>query len=502
VKQLSCTITETMPDFFLLAGDISSGKFSKAAAATSLSNSVYASSGDSENDGQKVTSLLSGIVVGFCKYIRSVVFPRNSKYHRELDSGVSSYMSQKQPQTEEEKKKSRGYHALPASTQGTVNAVLTCYQKIKRLPGFPETCMLSYGRLANDLIAYYTNRIFINGVHAISNLSIKETWRQVPQPKGVTLLPGQFQTHCEKLLVDLECIPDAFWQDPKLLSMIAAPFLECLRAFGDCMHYVGLHTSNLQNHDSALKAQHLDTSAQKLSPFTRDIRAYRLLIVISNIVHTSEVVLPKIWAAFLRRIPRSTDRHLLEDKFQDILDVYEVLESLFVKRYVRVKTMLVGKVIKAGFFKAGTDWASHPTARDLGTGYIQEALMHLVHVHDEVQTVVPDQTGRILDDLTEGVLSTFHQCTIEIKALTTSGAIQLSVQLDFLKETLAAYLSGEAEATIETLEDHFGVIMADLSSGDRKMAVKRSRKILHDVRKITFLLLSCFQEAAQAEEDQ
>ena len=91
-------------------------------------------------------------------------------------------------------------------------------------------------------------------------------------------------------------------------EMVARPFLECIRAFADCMH--ALAFSDLSASDSSSSSSSSSSSASSSSSSSSSSSHHhhhrRLLHVLSNCIHTRTQILPEIWAVWLRTVaPRS-----------------------------------------------------------------------------------------------------------------------------------------------------------------------------------------------------
>jgi hypothetical protein len=109
-------------------------------------------------------------------------------------------------------------------------------------------------------------------------------------------------------------------------------------------------------------------------------------------------------------------------------------------QYVARKTLAVNAVLKRGLMTAGVNWGAARPPREVRS-HVFDLLLELVFVHEEVNATAKGELEAVMKAVLEKLAVCTLECVKQIDAFNHAGALQILVELDFVKHTLARYLS-------------------------------------------------------------
>ncbi len=94
-----------------------------------------------------------------------------------------------------------------------------------------------------------------------------------------------------------------------------------------------------------------------------------------------------------------------------------------------------------------------------------DLLLELVFIHEEIYSSAKGELEAMMKALLEKLSRTFLECLKEIDTFNAAGALQALVEADFIKHTLARYLSLTANRTFSAAEQILTSFLTASSEG-------------------------------------
>ena len=138
-------------------------------------------------------------------------------------------------------------------------------------------------------------------------------------------------------------------------------------------------------------------------------------------------------------------------QFEDCAALFSTLESLVFAHYVSRKTLVVNGVLKRGLMTAGVNWGAARQPREVRS-HVFDLLLELVFVHEEVNATAKGELEAVMKAVLEKLAVCTLECVKQIDTFNHAGALQILVELDFVKHTLARYLSLSANRVFSAVE--------------------------------------------------
>jgi hypothetical protein len=120
-------------------------------------------------------------------------------------------------------------------------------------------------------------------------------------------------------------------------------------------------------------------------------------------------------------------------------------------QYVARKTLAVNAVLKRGLMTAGVNWGAARPPREVRS-HVFDLLLELVFVHEEVNATAKGELEAVMKAVLEKLAVCTLECVKQIDAFNHAGALQILVELDFVKHTLARYLSLSANRVFRCVQ--------------------------------------------------
>jgi hypothetical protein len=168
----------------------------------------------------------------------------------------------------------------------------------------------------------------------------------------------------------------------------------------------------------------------------------RLLLVLSNVLHTRKVLLPALFHRFQSFFPSSMHAALAA-KSKEVERLYETLDNLVFDQYVRSKTLALNAFFHRSFYQSGINWAETGAAPpiELRTGVI-ELLLQIVLIHNEISAVRKDEVENLLLDLIERLAwSGWEAVRTLLTQWTGYSAAHILAELTFIRKVLEYFVS-------------------------------------------------------------
>lgn len=206
----------------------------------------------------------------------------------------------------------------------------------------------------------------------------------------------------------------------------------------------------------------------------------RLLYILSAFHYQRKKAVPAIMnlAARLLGPEAAGDETQLEDARARLeLRVFDMCVSL------RADAMC--KILTDAILHSGIDWLTCPAPTEV-RGYMHRIILQLVEAHARVSNVNPILVNKILQALVSRLAQSALEAFKIIKRFGTGGMLTATVEIEYLQQSVEAYLSRSAK---EAFGQTYEIISRGLRSNETPEALQRElaslQTIIRDTRRVT-----------------
>ncbi|EST06642.1 hypothetical protein PSEUBRA_004556 [Kalmanozyma brasiliensis GHG001] len=278
---------------------------------------------------------------------------------------------------------------------------------------------------------------------------------------------------------------------PEFTSRIKGAFLDALYAFLDGLVHLAFAEYAPLDPRSALST--LPTGAGEAVD-VRDLDT-RVLLSVANLAHLSGTIIPSLVKQFsdAYATPMSEDLSTLSE-------VSMQLDGILFSDYLGRKSSLIEGILSHGIVHS--DWSAIPRPTTLHT-FVYQSLLALVQVHAHVRATAPPLVTRTITALVDSLTNTTLSCFRDISQFGMGGMLQATLEIEFLHQTLSAYISPQAETTLK--EVYETISLRYKRAGEREQEeltreLERVKGILVQSRKATALEFLCFRRTKGKED--
>mmetsp|Transcript_53896 Transcript_53896/g.86249 ORF Transcript_53896/g.86249 Transcript_53896/m.86249 type:complete len:1164 (+) Transcript_53896:497-3988(+) len=302
----------------------------------------------------------------------------------------------------------------------------------------------------------------------------------------------------QSLLSEVEYELNALW----LVPLIASYFIESHKIFADCLHELvypsASSASAADNSQSAVakKAEHGNSNKINiLSNYREKSSDKKLLYILGNTIYTKETILEKIWAKFIKKSGIVGIEYIstLETAKNDVISLYNSLEQMVFDKYVRCKTLLLNRVIDTSLLCDGINWETISEVKGIRNHCLQ-LLLHFVFIHNEVYNSSKQELDNVLISLLEKVADHLLSTIKQIDSFSPSGALQILIEIDFLKNTLSKYLQPDGSQIVFS---QIQQLLYQWIDQDSSIIEKRKQQLTLHTKASTAVMFSCFSCVAR-----
>ncbi|KAG1721393.1 exocyst complex component Sec5-domain-containing protein [Suillus paluster] len=219
----------------------------------------------------------------------------------------------------------------------------------------------------------------------------------------------------------------------------------------------------------------------------RDSNA-RLLLVISNFSNLTASLIPGMLSQLENALGVS-----VEDDRRALMKAVTALDKTLFDGYVKPKAAVIATILRDGILDKNMDWYETPQPTEIRT-YMYKALMGLVEIHAQISRVAENLLERgmhaLVENAAEEALLSFKQ----VKRFGMGGMLRATLEIEFMHQTLARYVSPPAAKTLSELYNKISQAYAR-RAGDENLqgnldSVKRT---LAESRRATGIEFMCFR---------
>ncbi|CAO1633663.1 unnamed protein product [Parajaminaea phylloscopi] len=227
-------------------------------------------------------------------------------------------------------------------------------------------------------------------------------------------------------------------------SRIKAAFLDAIYAFLDGI--VHLAFSEYDPLDPTISTSHKVVGNSRLTVDVQELDT-RILLSVTNLAHLNRIAIPTMAKQF-----QEVYHCKMSEDLATIEEVASQLDKILFDDFLKRKSDVVSSVFRNGILHSGVDWARLPKPSGVHP-FIYEALLALVQVHAQVQSVAKSLINRtitsLLENLTDVILDSFRQ----IPRFGMGGMLQATLEIEYVHQTLNSFVSSKAEATLRQIYD-------------------------------------------------
>ncbi|KAG1847630.1 exocyst complex component Sec5-domain-containing protein [Suillus subluteus] len=218
----------------------------------------------------------------------------------------------------------------------------------------------------------------------------------------------------------------------------------------------------------------------------------RLLLVISNFSHLSGSLIPSMLSQLENALGIS-----VEDDRKTLMKAVTALDKTLFDGYVKPKAAAVAVILREGILDKDMDWYETPQPTEIRP-YMYKALMGLVEIHAQISRVSENLLERGIYALVENVAQDALLSFKQVKRFGMGGMLRATLEIEFMHQTLARYVSPPAAKTLSELYNKISQAYAR-RPGDENLqgnldSVKRT---LAESRRATGIEFMCFRAAKE-----
>lgn len=218
----------------------------------------------------------------------------------------------------------------------------------------------------------------------------------------------------------------------------------------------------------------------------------RLLLVISNFSQLSGSLIPSILSQLENALGISVD-----DDRKTLMKAVTALDKTLFDGYVKPKAAAVAVILREGILDKDMDWYETLQPTEIRP-YMYKALMGLVEIHAQISRVAENLLERGMYALVENVAQDALISFKQVKRFGMGGMLRATLEIEFMHQTLARYVSPSAAKTLSELYNKISQAYAR-RPGDENLqgnldSVKRT---LAESRRATGIEFMCFRAAKE-----
>jgi exocyst complex component 2 len=276
-------------------------------------------------------------------------------------------------------------------------------------------------------------------------------------------------------------------------TRVKATFVDAIYVYLDGL--VHLAFSEFQPLDASHKSsQKLVYSASQQTSVV-DVKQLdtRILLGVTNLSHFTRVIVPNMSKHFHEAFSVR-----MGDDLRTIDEVAVELDKILFTNYIERKGKVVSDVFKRGILDSGIDWQSDEKPTEVHH-FIYEALLALVQIHAQVRSIAKPLVNRTITILLENIADVILEAFSAITKFGMGGMLQATLEIEFVHQTLALYVSPRAEGRLkriyETISEKYDrKLHGDDGNAMLQAELENVKRILVKSRKATALEFLCFRK--------
>ncbi|XP_018392147.1 PREDICTED: exocyst complex component 2 [Cyphomyrmex costatus] len=327
----------------------------------------------------------------------------------------------------------------------------------------PSEALDIFGSFILDLRIHCLRALFKQGAYNIKALRKRETWQieYLNEDGGITRLPNLFEEivlailrHARETVIVCGPREGPLFNNSAHQIIYRKVIRKLFTSFSKCLHKL-LFREEAMDDDETSVSQLIGSPSgyknktNKNNKHQRPTREQCLLISLSNIRYTLNIVLPRI-GDYLKE--QGYPELSTAVRWNSDWTKLEMLDNKVLCAYVdRRGDPLVG-TIEPSMYLGGLEWVFDTEPTHLKP-YAQEILTNLIAVHAEVRRVAPALLQRILSNITETIAEELARLMSCVRQFRPAGIIQARTDIILLRNALQTYSTSRARSLFEEALD-------------------------------------------------
>ncbi|KAF9226332.1 hypothetical protein BS17DRAFT_698632 [Gyrodon lividus] len=271
---------------------------------------------------------------------------------------------------------------------------------------------------------------------------------------------------------------------PAFTLKITKAFLDAVYAFLDGL----VHLATPEWSDTTETFSFVRSTPSK--PFDLSDANTRVLLVLSNFVYLSGSLIPSMMSQLESAFGTSN-----EDDRKTLVKVVQELDKTLFDGYVKPKSAVVTAILREGILDPEMDWYETPQPTEIRP-YMYRALMTLVEIHAQISRIAEGLLERVLHALVEDVAEEALRSFRQVKRFGMGGMLRATLEIEFMHQTLARYVSPSAAKTLSELYNKISMAYARRPGDDNLQGNLDSvKKTLAESRRATGIEFMCFRQS-------
>ncbi|SPO21324.1 related to Exocyst complex component Sec5 [Ustilago trichophora] len=275
---------------------------------------------------------------------------------------------------------------------------------------------------------------------------------------------------------------------PEFTSRIKGAFLDALYAFLDGLVHLAFSDYSPLDPKTSLSVQSVPGHPGSAVD-VRDVDT-RVLLSVTNLSHLSRVIFPSLVKQF-------SDAYAIkmDDDLSTLTEVSTQLNGILFDDYIKRKSTAISDIISHGILSSGIDWARIPKPSSVHS-FIYESLLSLVQIHAHVRSIAKPLVTRTITTLVDDLATTTLDSFQGIPRFGMGGMLQATLEIEFLHQTLSAFISSKAEALLKQVYETISQKYQRVDKAEKDQLngeLERVKQILVQSRKSTALEFLCFR---------
>jgi exocyst complex component 2 len=178
---------------------------------------------------------------------------------------------------------------------------------------------------------------------------------------------------------------------------------------------------------------------------------------------------------------------------QNLIRVTSELDSALFTGYIDVRITQLTQLLRSGILDPNIDWFETPKPTEIRP-YMFGTLVYLVRVHAQLSSAAPSLLERGLTMLVDALASEALRSFKQVRRFGMGGMLRATLEIEFLQQTLARYLSRKAEAALADLYKHISTAYVRKDKDESLQThLDGVKKTLAEARRATGVEFLCFR---------
>eukprot|EP00466_Bigelowiella_natans_P008488 jgi/Bigna1/88619/estExt_fgenesh1_pg.C_350030 len=185
---------------------------------------------------------------------------------------------------------------------------------------------------------------------------------------------------------------------------------------------------------------------------SKDEETKSVLVVLANLMHIQKRVLPQLWGQCWLLVPR---RYVpkIEPETLRVNGLYRTLSRMVMDEYIRSTTLHLSTFITKGFFVIFFISIINVCVTKKGREYMLKLLLGGGLVYHDLIAIVKPFVHKVMKTLVVMLIDSFSSLVRAVDEFSPSGALQVYVEVEFLRNVMKRFLTPSSQDTFRNLKN-------------------------------------------------